>query len=101
MGIYRTHPYQSVSWAFETTDGYVHQAVERQMVNDLVADGWHAFSLHTDSKKPLRNIPYRHGVTVLTKFAPFDNGIHGVVEAMSKRRKGIFGTIKNRYEDTS
>ena len=29
-----THPYQSVSWAFETTDGYVHQVVERQMVND-------------------------------------------------------------------
>ena len=68
----------------------MHQVVERQMVNDLVANGWHAFSLHTDSKKPLRNIPYRHGVTVLTRFVSFDNGIRKadvpVREQKSKKR---------------
>jgi hypothetical protein len=89
-----THPYQSVPWAFETTDGFVHQVVEREMVNVLVADGWHAFSLHTDSKKPLTAIPYRHGVTVLTRFVRFDNGVHGADMAAPESRRKIFG-LKN------
>ena len=94
-----THPYQSVSWAFETTDGYVHQVVERQMVNDLVADGWHAFSLHTDSKKLLRNIPYRHGVTVLTKFVKFDNGIDDSAVSGPRKRKYGFKFFGHQHSE--
>ncbi len=63
-----THPYQSVGWAYETEDGWVHQPVERQMVNDFVRMGYHAFNLHTQHSSHDATMPYRHGVTILQRF---------------------------------
>lgn len=99
--LHDTYPYQSVSWAFETTDGYVHQVVERRMVNDLVADGWHAFGLRTDSKKLLMAIPNQHGVTVLTKIVQFDNGTFGALDEESKARRLNFGLGRRRLKKSS
>lgn len=63
-----THPFKSVSWAYPTSQGYVHQPAERKMVNDFVNMGYHSFSLHTRLSKHSEKFPYRHGVTVMTKF---------------------------------
>ena len=65
-----THPFKSVSWAYATEQGYVHQVAERAMVNDFVKMGYHAFDLHTKASKHNENFPMRHGITVLKKFVP-------------------------------
>jgi O-methyltransferase len=49
--------------------GYVHQPVERDMVNAFVEMGYHAFCLHTaGAHKHDESFPNRHGVTILSKF---------------------------------
>ena len=63
-----THPSQVVPWSYHTEDGWVHQRVEREMVNALVKLGYHAFSLHTQLDRHNDDMPYRHGVTVMQKF---------------------------------
>lgn len=64
------HPRQVVPWAVELPDGggWVHQSVERQMVNLLVERGYHAFCLHTPMSSHNDSMPFRHGVTVMQKF---------------------------------
>jgi len=47
---------------------YIHQPVERQMVNTFVDMGYHAFSLHTTPDKHDETFPNRHGVTILSSF---------------------------------
>lgn len=65
------HPYQAVRWAYEVPGhGWVHQPVERRMVNAFVEAGYHAFSLHTPLASHEESMPFRHGVTVLQKFKP-------------------------------
>jgi predicted O-methyltransferase YrrM len=64
-----THPYQVVSWSYHIeNDGWVHQAVERAMVNRFVELGYHAFSLHTDNSRHDSSMPFRHGITIMQKF---------------------------------
>jgi protein-L-isoaspartate O-methyltransferase len=63
-----THPYQVVPWAYETADGWVHQPVERRMLNEFVEMGYHALCLHTQNAVHSAQFPYRHGVSVLQKF---------------------------------
>ncbi len=65
-----THPYKVVDWAYAPSDGYVHQAAERRMVNDFVKMGYHSFSLHTRHSKLSSDLKYRHGLTVLSRFKP-------------------------------
>jgi|GEM_PF-2851223 predicted O-methyltransferase YrrM len=67
-----THPYKTVPWAYPVSQGYVHQAVERKMVNDFVRMGYHAFCLHTRPSKHSQSFPYRHGITVMSLFAPLE-----------------------------
>jgi predicted O-methyltransferase YrrM len=65
-----THPSQFVPWAYPTEDGWVHQKVERAMVNELVKFGYQAFSLHTQLNRHDEKMPFRHGVTIMQMFKP-------------------------------
>jgi hypothetical protein len=49
---------------------YIHQPVERRMVNTFVDMGYHAFSLHTRAEDHDETMPNRHGVTVMMKWSP-------------------------------
>lgn len=48
--------------------GYLHQPVERTMVNTFVGMGYHALCLHTTPDKHGNDLPQRHGLTILSKF---------------------------------
>lgn len=65
-----THPLCVVPWAYHTEDGWVHQKVERQMVNEFVKMGYSAFNFHSELDRHDEKMPYRHGVTVLQMFKP-------------------------------
>jgi hypothetical protein len=62
------HPYQSVNFAYRIPEGWVHQPVERRMVNDLHRAGYEAICFHTRSDQHDETMPYRHGVTLLKRF---------------------------------
>jgi hypothetical protein len=62
-----THPYKGCWWAFETADGWVHQVAERKMVNELRNGGYEALMLHTDAGRHDSSLPFRHGVTILSR----------------------------------
>jgi hypothetical protein len=63
-----THPLKYTKNSYQTSQGFVHQKVERKMVNDLVDMGYHAICLHTTPDKHSDQFPFRHGITILTKF---------------------------------
>lgn len=55
--------------SYAVNDGtFVHQPVERMMVNDFVAMGYSPFLLHTTPDKHSEEYPYRKGVAIMTKF---------------------------------
>jgi O-methyltransferase len=62
-----THPRQFAWWAFETADGWVHQVAERKMVNELRNDGYEALMLHPDPSRHDGSLPFRHGITILSR----------------------------------
>ena len=49
---------------------FVHQPVERGMVNEFVAMGYYPMCLHTEATKTSKDLPFRHGMTILSKFKP-------------------------------
>ncbi len=53
--------------AKQVEGGYVHQAVERMMVNVLRNEGYEALNLHTRPEQHDETLRLRHGLTVLTK----------------------------------
>lgn len=63
-----THVQNFTNWSKLTDQGWVHQSVERRMVNDLVELGWSPFCLHTKPCKHGDSLPFRHGITIMTKF---------------------------------
>lgn len=63
------HPTQIFNGGYKVEGGWVHQHVERQMVNVLVEKhGYHAFNLHTKPDRHDVSMPFRHGITILQKF---------------------------------
>jgi predicted O-methyltransferase YrrM len=62
------HPHRHVEWAYRVPEGFIHQPVERRMVNDFVGMGYHALSLHTANEKHSPTFPFRHGITVMQKW---------------------------------
>jgi hypothetical protein len=62
-----THPKQYFG-GYETDQGFVHQTDERRMVNVFVDLGYHALCLHTDLTSHTEEFPFRHGLTILSKF---------------------------------
>lgn len=57
----------------EAEGGYVHQYVEREMVNIFKSLGYDCFCLHTDPSKHNKLLPFRHGITICKKFKPLIN----------------------------
>jgi hypothetical protein len=49
-------------------EGVVHQSVERKLVNYFYDLGYSPFCLHTQPEIHNEEFPYRHGVTVMSKF---------------------------------
>ncbi len=62
------HPRQTAPWAYEIEGGWVHQVVERRMVNDLRELGYDVISLDTDPRAHGPALPFRHGLTIMRKF---------------------------------
>jgi len=63
------HPIRTVPWAREVEGGFVHQSVERDMVNQFKDSfGYDCVSIRT--RKAVHNdfLPYRHGLTICQKF---------------------------------
>lgn len=59
---------------FFNGEGYIHQMVERQMVNELKRRGYDALVLHTqDADRHDDSLRYRHGITIMQKFKPLRN----------------------------
>ena len=61
------HPSQMVPWAHRVDGGWMHQAVERRMVNTFRNDGYEALMLHTRPDRHDASMPARHGLTILTR----------------------------------
>jgi predicted O-methyltransferase YrrM len=61
-----THPRKVVHWAYLTSQGWVHQHVEREMVNSFKELGYDVFNLHTKMEANSDLLPFRHGVSILT-----------------------------------
>lgn len=62
------HPTKTCEWAYPIEEGWVHQDVERRMVNDLRRMGYDGFSLHPSLAVHDAELPVRHGVTIMRKF---------------------------------
>lgn len=62
------HPYKVVDWSYEIDGGWIHQAVERRMVNTLKSQGWDAICLDTKKEDYNCELLYRHGITIMKKF---------------------------------
>lgn len=65
-----THVARFMDWAYETPEGWVHQAAERRMVGAFRAMGYHVFLLHTRPEAHSPAFPFRHGVALCTKPRP-------------------------------
>lgn len=61
-------PYNRFGHYVEKDGGYVHQAVERVMVNMFKDIGYDIFKIETDKTKSNHTLPFRHGITVCQKF---------------------------------
>jgi hypothetical protein len=65
------HPRQFVPWAYPVDAeeaGFVHQPVERAMVNDFKRMGYDAICFHTRMDRHDEKLPFRHGITIMKKF---------------------------------
>lgn len=65
------HPVKMADWVYPLDGGgFVHQPVERRMVNALKAEGYDAVMLHTPLDRHDATLPMRHGLTLMQRFAP-------------------------------
>lgn len=69
------HPRKMAPWAYRIVDGdgqegWVHQPVERVMVNRLRERGWDALCLHMGHDRSDERMPVRHGLTLMQRFRP-------------------------------
>jgi hypothetical protein len=63
------HYQQFCNWAPPCDDGWAHQPVEREMVNQFKeAWGYDVFCYHTEARHHDLSLPFRHGLTVCKKF---------------------------------
>lgn len=63
-----THPFQQVDFAYPVEDGWVHQSVERRMVNDFKRLGYDVFCFHPRQDAYDGIIKLRHGLTIARRF---------------------------------
>ena len=64
------HPVKKAAWSYQIEGGWVHQAVERRMVNELRERGYDAISLDTSPELHGPDLPVRHGLTIMKIFRP-------------------------------
>lgn len=62
------HPRKYTESSYKISSGYVHQKAERMMVNYFKKLGYDVFSLHTDMKIHDSKFPFRHGISICSKF---------------------------------
>lgn len=62
------HPHRWIGWAYEIEGGWVHQPVERQMVNELHRLGYDAICFHMEHALATPELPARHGLTIMRRF---------------------------------
>lgn len=67
------HYQKFVSWAMPHNDGYIHQKVERVMVDDFKDLNYDIICIHTDKSKHDNTLPFRHGLTICKKFKSLTN----------------------------
>jgi predicted O-methyltransferase YrrM len=60
------HP-DGLSIGIKTKDGWIHQPSERNFVNKLIDHGWNPFHVHTKIERHNDSLPFRHGLTLLSK----------------------------------
>jgi len=60
-------PYKVFPYSYPVQGGYVHEPVERAMVNTFMENGWHAFNLHSHLNYHDESLPFRHGLTLLNR----------------------------------
>ena len=61
------HEHQFIDWAYEIQDGWVHQPVERQMVNRFKEAGYDVFTVDAKRGTSTPEFPFRHGLTICKK----------------------------------
>lgn len=61
-------PYQHAGYYLDKVNGYVHQSVERIMVNMFKSEGYDVVSLRTGRHKHSDAFPHRHGLSICQKF---------------------------------
>jgi hypothetical protein len=66
------HPTKITNNSYQLADGWCHQPDERRMVNLLVDQGWHALCLHTKADSHGKDMPFRHGLTIMQRFTPLE-----------------------------
>lgn len=67
------HPRKTAPWSYPLEEdgkvvGFVHQAVEREMVNQLRERGWDALTLHLSRDRSDARMPIRHGLSLMQRF---------------------------------
>lgn len=69
-----THPSKVINSSYALPNGeFVHQPVERRMVNEFVSMGYSPLCLHPDIDRMSKDeLPFRHGLTVMSKFKPLE-----------------------------
>lgn len=68
------HPRKTCKHAYENTKGeWIHQTAEREMVNALQRKGWQALCLHTLPRRHSKEMPFRHGLTLMKRFSALVN----------------------------
>ncbi len=61
-------------WGAPLAGGWMHQDVERKMVNKLRNDGYDSLMVHTSPDRHDATLPFRHGLTILTRAFHLDVG---------------------------
>lgn len=64
-------PSQITQSSYEIDEGWVHTPPERQMANDFAAMGYDVFALGTRRDRHGAHLPFRCGLTIVSKFRPF------------------------------
>ena len=61
------HSSDFVGWAYEIPEGWVHQPVERQMVNIFKDLGYDVLTVGAKRDTSCEDLPFRHGLTICKK----------------------------------
>jgi predicted O-methyltransferase YrrM len=90
------HPMRLFESDRQVEGGFVHQEAERQMADDFHRLGYSAISLHTTSDRHDQDLPYRHGLTILSLYKPLGRALGPIKEI---RRRITLGLARRGLRD--